>query len=618
MWMQTPPSSTYTWQGALDYANGRNAAGLCGFDSGWRLPNINELGSLFNQGGTIGTIEWLTNQGFDNINTRYWSSTNYTPDPTQAWAMDFNSGYNFNHTKSNSIFAWPVRGPETLGPAPVRKTSQTACWDGSGNSASCSDTGQDGDIQAGVAWPAERFTVDGNCVTDNLTDLVWAATPDGVFKTWQQALDYANGRNAANLCGYSSGWRLPNMVELNSLVHYGQSNQSVWLNTQGFTDVLPGGYWSSTSFVGNHNSGMDTAMSNGQLYPYPKNQAFQYTWAVRDLAAPDISLSPGFLDFENVIIGQTSLAQTLTITNTGTADLIINTIEITGTPPTMFEAGQGATNGCVLPDATLTPGASCTLDVIFAPTAIGDQEALLYVNSNDPDTPRVQVSLSGTGIDNPAPIVPIAPSNGTTFNSCSYFAPPLFQWTLNEAFQKLEIRIFTPANPAKPVKAKIKDPATTQFQMTQALWKKVLRLAIPGEATLQWKIVGSNKGQSAVESEFFEMGIDALSPVASFTLTPPSQANLPAISWENNCATKFRVSFGPDPDFTKKKKFSFTDQNPVDEGGNFSRTLTPGQWNAVRKLVDDQVGSDIYWYVESWDIVKRYNVTKPDVFTLEP
>ena len=287
IWMKNPGVSAYSWGDALSWANGRNAANLCGFDSGWRLPNINELGSLFNQGGTIGTIEWLTNQGFENINQRYWSSTNYTPDPTQAWAMDFNAGYNFNYTKTNLIYAWPVRGPDPVGPAPVRKTGQTTCWDGSGIPVNpCAGTGQDGDIQAGIAWPAPRFTVDGDCVIDNLTDLVWAASPDGVYKDWQTALDYASARNTAGLCGYSSGWRLSNMVELNSLVHYGQSNQSVWLNTQGFTGVLSGGYWSSTSFVGNRNSGMDTAMSNGQLYPYSKNAPFQYTWAVRDLAAP--------------------------------------------------------------------------------------------------------------------------------------------------------------------------------------------------------------------------------------------------------------------------------------------------------------------------------------------
>jgi hypothetical protein len=62
----------------------------------------------------------------------------------------------------------------------------------------------------------------------------------------------------------------------------------------------------------------------------------------------------------------------------------------------MFAAVQGATNGCDIPNAIVIPGASCTLDVTFTPAALDLQEALLYINSNDPDTPT-QVSLSGNG-----------------------------------------------------------------------------------------------------------------------------------------------------------------------------------------------------------------------------
>jgi hypothetical protein len=64
----------------------------------------------------------------------------------------------------------------------------------------------------------------------------------------------------------------------------------------------------------------------------------------------------------------------------------------------MFAAVQGATNGCAIPNALVNPGGSCTLDVTFTPAALDLQEALLYINSNDPDTPRIQVSLSGNGV----------------------------------------------------------------------------------------------------------------------------------------------------------------------------------------------------------------------------
>ena len=120
----------------------------------------------------------------------------------------------------------------------------------------------------------------------------------------------------------------------------------------------------------------------------------------------------------------------------------------------------------------------------------------------------------------PDPIAPTSPANATTFDACSYFAPPLFQWTLNEAFQKLEIRIFTPANPAKPAKVKVKDPTATQLQMTQATWKKILKLPGLSGGELNWKIVGTNKGLPIVESDVFTMTIAAPEPAGKPDISP--------------------------------------------------------------------------------------------------
>lgn len=39
------------------------------------------------------------------------------------------------------------------------QTGQTTCYDATGTPIACATTGQDGDILAGVAWPAPRFAV---------------------------------------------------------------------------------------------------------------------------------------------------------------------------------------------------------------------------------------------------------------------------------------------------------------------------------------------------------------------------------------------------------------------------------------------------------------------------
>jgi hypothetical protein len=128
------------------------------------------------------------------------------------------------------------------------QAGQFSCYDSSYTAIFCDGTGQDGEILSGEPWPDPRFTVTGDCVTDNLTGLMWAKNgnlPNGT-RTWPGALDFAQG---LSLCGYSD-WRLPNVNELESLVHSGQSNSATWLNAQGFTNVQSGSYWSSSAFSG--------------------------------------------------------------------------------------------------------------------------------------------------------------------------------------------------------------------------------------------------------------------------------------------------------------------------------------------------------------------------------
>lgn len=129
----------------------------------------------------------------------------------------------------------------------------------------------------GVAWPNPRFVAGtgatADCITDKLTGLMWPKNGIIGFEatdgggpiaqpnyanttatlnqiTWAQALTgVANMNTAPNkLCGYSD-WRLPNKVELKSLINYGQSNPASWLNGQGFANVQDYLYWSSSSIA---------------------------------------------------------------------------------------------------------------------------------------------------------------------------------------------------------------------------------------------------------------------------------------------------------------------------------------------------------------------------------
>jgi hypothetical protein len=185
------------------------------------------------------------------------------------------------------------------GGAGVPKTGQTTSY----------RTGDDGDLEKGVAWPVPRFTdnTDGT-VTDNLTGLIWLKnanctdTVGGIDKnvdvgaqdpgelTWADALTWSN--NLANGdCGLSDSssagdWRLPNVRELQSLVHYGCYDPAL-PNTDGttcgsgpFTGVQSDYYWSSTTSADDTDYAWRVDLFYGNVSGASKTGTY-YVWPVR-------------------------------------------------------------------------------------------------------------------------------------------------------------------------------------------------------------------------------------------------------------------------------------------------------------------------------------------------
>jgi hypothetical protein len=135
----------------------------------------------------------------------------------------------------------------------LSRTGQTTCYDAAGNVITCTGTGQDGDIQAGVEWPSPRFEDNGNgTITDRLTGLIWLKNTNRFgARTWSDALNDCNTL-AADGVDLSDGsvageWRLPNIVELESLLNAEQANPAAWLNAAGFVGMGSVRYWSATT-----------------------------------------------------------------------------------------------------------------------------------------------------------------------------------------------------------------------------------------------------------------------------------------------------------------------------------------------------------------------------------
>jgi len=230
MWTQNAQlacSPAPSWQGALDYVAGMNSGTNPNYIyTDWRLPNILEMFSLSHQGESD-FLNWLTNQGFTNVGSFYWTSTTLASNPLKSWIYNLYS--NFTYTLDKDEFTacfWPVRAGQQGNvdpayPANIRKTGQTTCYDSEGNEIDCAGTGQDGEIQAGITWPDPRFTDNGDgTIKDNLTGLNWMQDPTVLGEmSWQESLNYLSGLNDVG----GGNNRLPNVNEIMSLIDFSKT-----------------------------------------------------------------------------------------------------------------------------------------------------------------------------------------------------------------------------------------------------------------------------------------------------------------------------------------------------------------------------------------------------------
>jgi len=160
------------------------------------------------------------------------------------------------------------------------QTGQTTCYDTAGSVIPCAGTGQDGEIQAGVAWPEPRFIDNGNdTMTDNLTGLMWAKNGNLYNENmiWYQALIYCDN---LTIGGYTD-WRLSNVNELESLINTNEADNAIWLNTQGFTNVQASNYWSSTTDAYSTDYAWLVNMWVGYMFGCGKYDCYSYFWPVR-------------------------------------------------------------------------------------------------------------------------------------------------------------------------------------------------------------------------------------------------------------------------------------------------------------------------------------------------
>jgi hypothetical protein len=97
------------------------------------------------------------------------------------------------------------------------------------------------------------------------------------------------------------------------------------------------------------------------------------------------------LEFSDQLINTASSPKTETVTNTGTANLTITTVTISGT-----NAGDFAKSADNCAGATVVPNGSCSVSVTFTPKAKGTRTASLTITDNAAGSPQ-SANLNGSG-----------------------------------------------------------------------------------------------------------------------------------------------------------------------------------------------------------------------------
>ncbi|MFC1485692.1 choice-of-anchor D domain-containing protein [Candidatus Latescibacterota bacterium] len=109
-----------------------------------------------------------------------------------------------------------------------------------------------------------------------------------------------------------------------------------------------------------------------------------------DTSMPEVAITPSTGEYGEVFIGQSSF-KTFTVHNSGTVDLTISSVSITGADISAFSITIGGGPNTVI------PGGTHDIVVQFSPESDGTKSASLSIECNDPDENPLTISLSGYG-----------------------------------------------------------------------------------------------------------------------------------------------------------------------------------------------------------------------------
>lgn len=207
-WQQTD-NGEMSWENGIAFCKNLKISGK----TDWRLPYIQELFSIQNQG-----------KNFPSLDTTYFTKS----EAEYWWAIEERVG--------RSDFAWATNAGGGAGAHPKSETLSSGgklayhvrCVRGA---------------ELGDATTKQYTDNNDGTVTDNRTGLVWQKTEGLAVATWEDALLYAKNLVFAG----HDDWRLPNLKELQSLSTAYAIKPSI--DSEFFPNTANALYWSSTTLL---------------------------------------------------------------------------------------------------------------------------------------------------------------------------------------------------------------------------------------------------------------------------------------------------------------------------------------------------------------------------------
>jgi hypothetical protein len=231
-------------------------------------------------------------------------------------------------------------------------------------------------------------------ITDNAAGSPQTVTISGTGQAPAASLSTSSLTFASQTTGTTSA---PQTITLTN-----SGNESLSISSIGLTGANPGDFTQSNT-CGSSVAPGNTCMISVSFTP-PATGTFSATLALTDNASGSpqsvslsgtgvtpatASLSATSLAFGNQGTDTTSSSQTVTLSNTGGAALIITSMAFTGANAGDFTQN----NNC---GTSVAGGTSCTISIVFTPSASGSAAASFQMTDSAIGSPQV-ITLSGTG-----------------------------------------------------------------------------------------------------------------------------------------------------------------------------------------------------------------------------